>query len=922
MKKIGCGLIFMGLVQAVCADPAAVVLPYIQINIGDTTYVSSHDGSSGVNALATLAAPNLDTNAITDAQANFASPPDIDFGSGNVYLMSPVATLPQANGKTCIASAKDPLLVTCPMGLTFSDGVSHYQVPVIYYSGLRALSVYELTMARSIAISTQGQPDNHPNLLEISAVPNDFVGASSAKPIPIVDLSQYFAQTDSRTTYTLDASNVNQLATAANFKCNVPLITEANIAATGNHLPACAEADFAIVTQGGVTTLSASHPLASGVYQINIKAAEPNGEAAYQTFYLNINPENPNLVSWWQGQAASTNVLGQYPTIYAYAPTDVGSNNEGVWNNSYDGYLKDVLQINANYLNQTNGLNPIEAVLFEVMTATYPASVNGSIPDPKGRGLPYWPADANGNPNPNWMITDRDSCWFKIGACTTPTHDIAVNGMAPLQYLVNRYADQSIGIMMSFDFDNTVRAQFSSYNPAQRDLLVSTIVDAIAQSYNPQGHSLDGISMDLEGGFDNQGAIQTYKEITDRLAYVGKPFTYFGFPDSFSPEFFAAMGPLGFANFSTYDAGQYRAPQTSPVPIMNMIPYDTNGFWNSADAQDFFENALSNDEQCSTQSNGPNGGLIYAPVSWCSLSSSDSYSENHRRFETPITSTNPKISISPADSIQYYNGKFAMVLPLAATATEWSDLEIWHPDFTTTKRDNQGNSVLSIPPILLDQNSCTIPCSQDPTAACINGRASIVTNGYIQQHVADLSNPQSVLAQCLKNIPFQSTANSTQPVMYQNVSACPGVDGKGQPLSLDQCMLVSSLPGGSVAQSGLIPKNTPATLLPNNMMAYQLDDLGLAQTHVVGYGFFALQNNLTSGGLAAGNVNVGLIPQNQPVFLPTPNALVQEPLYMGWNPPAGPDYPVDPYYSEAGVNQNWSQIVQALKNWYLKNSSS
>ena len=852
---------------------SSTLLPYIQINIGDPTYVAQSAGSSATNSISTLASANLDTSKIDPSSMviNFpgGAKPNLQINppSGQVFLLSVVPALPKATGNCQILNG-DPNKVSCSDGITFNASGVSYSVPIIYYNGLYPKSVYQLTMQRSRDLTNN--PNNMeskmtPNYLEISAVPTDSG--------TIVPLNQYFANTNAKTTYKFDSCNVNQLAGASGFKCNIPLLTTPNVVANGSHLPKCANGVFGI-TNGSLVTKKA---LSSGVYQINVKATGQYGEVAYQTFYINVNANNPNLASWRNGAAATTNVLGSFPTIYAYASTDPGSTSHGDWWPSYASYALDLKQ--ANQLLTKQGATGIKSIFLEIITATYPVGNNG-------KGQTYWNVNSAGypqNPDPSatisntWLSTNRDTCWLNgSGTCVNNLDTPAPNGLAPLPYLLSLYAGNNLGVLLNFDFDNTVRAQFSSYNPTEEAYFVQTVVNPVALSYatvNGKKLSVDGLSMDLEGGYNAQGAIQAYKDISDRLAYAGKAFSFFGFPDTFTPEFFAAMGPLGTANFSSYDIGQYRAPaDTNSAYIQNMIPYST--FWSATDANDFIAQTFALSQQCSTASAG-----LYRPGSYCSLSSVDSYSENYRRFSIPTTSTDPKIQISPANSILAYNGKFTVVLPLAATATEWVNMEVWFPDFTA------GNT----PPMLLNKTAC----------AGIN-------NAYIKQHAADINNPNSALAQCVMNLPMTNHPE----IHYQNVKACKGY-------SLDQCMLVSSLPGGSVQAAGVLPQNDVATLAANNLDAYLLTNPNAPATstinqamlaHMSGYSLFALQNNMTANSLQA-----GIIGTKNPSLI-TLNAVVSEPLYAGWNGLSDPNYPIDPQYNAASVTQIWNALGVVLKN--------
>ena len=84
--------------------------------------------------------------------------------------------------------------------------------------------------------------------------------------------------------------------------------------------------------------------LTAGVYQINVKASQASGsivENAWQTFYLNVAATNPDLAAWRTGSVATSNVLGDFNSIYVYSSQDPDKPNSG-WPSDLQSYGKDL----------------------------------------------------------------------------------------------------------------------------------------------------------------------------------------------------------------------------------------------------------------------------------------------------------------------------------------------------------------------------------------------------------------------------------------------------------------------------------------------------------------------------------------------------------------------------------------------------
>lgn len=95
-----------------------------------------------------------------------------------------------------------------------------------------------------------------------------------------------------------------------------------------------------------------------------------------------------------------------------------------------------------------------------------------------------------------------------------------------------------------------VKADLIGYNDKQQDLLADALVHPVlyASQLN-SSYKIDGLAMDLEGGFTQTRAAEVFKKVADRLAYHGKWFTFFYFSSGFTPVTSAAFSPLGVANF-------------------------------------------------------------------------------------------------------------------------------------------------------------------------------------------------------------------------------------------------------------------------------------------------------------------------------------------------------------------------------------
>lgn len=693
--------------------------------------------------------------------------------------------------KSCSVLNNNPDELLCNLTVT-SDQNQIGTLPVILNYGLRAKTIEEIIAARvqgNIVNATQ------PYYFEISATPNDF----SQNSIPVVDLNNYFTAPDNKITFTLDATYI----AGKQAPCPIKVISGVNQAVCAN------TDDFSIDPTSGYFNAKNLHP---GIYQINIHAQRPINsltEHAWQTFYLNVQVNNPTLADWKAGAVAATNVLGSFPSIYVYSAKDPQKNPD--WASDYQDYANDLGNINSTYLTK----HPIKTALVEIISMLYP---NGS---------PNWPLKPN--PNPENQITN-------LGI---------VNNRSTMASWINAliapFQSQGVGVTLNYTFDNHVKADFLSFNRRQQDILADAMVAPIIQ------YNLDGIAMDLEGGFNQPAAAEIFKKIADRLAYHGKWFSFYYFGDIFKPNMFAAFGPLGIANISTYDVGQYRAPETDSDALPATLSYEWGGF-TPEQALTLYTN-FSYDKSCTTINNAG----YYSPISYCNLSINDSYSENNRRLKDNYH------QISTHDAIIYFNGKYQLALPLADSATEWSAVEIWNPDFT--------------PAIFKTGRILT-------TTAC-----AVVDNTFFVKNAHDLAcNPASsaykTLAACLLADAAHQVVSG---LSMQAFSSC------GSNIPYAQCILVSSLPGSAlIGQPGVL-RSTTLDYVRNNIIVYQDTN----QAHAAGYSIFALENAWTAPAGAFGQSNAA-------------NITVQEPWYIGYHFPNNPD----PYFNQADINMLWQSFAE------------
>jgi hypothetical protein len=680
---------------------------------------------------------------------------------------------------------EDPHQVLCQLTVTNDEGQAA-NLPVIFSDGLRARTIEELLSER---VKDNMVNSNKPYYAEISAIPADF----SEKSTAIVNLKLYFAAA-STAHFFLDASVI----AGDEASCPIKHIT-------GIHQSECAGADqFTIDNETGLLMAKGLH---AGIYQINVRAEtsdKDHAARAWQTFYLNVNESNPSLSAWKGGAVASSNVLGSFPSIYVYSAKDPQKG--GDWDSDYKDYAKDLGLINRQYLSK----QPIKTVFVEIISMLY----------------------ADGQKH--WLLTESKNPMEQISASAVSTNRPNID--AWINALITPFKEQGVGVTLNYTFDNPLKADFLSFNDKQQDILADQMVAPIRQ------YDLDGLAMDLEGGFNQPAAAELFKKIADRLAYQGKWFNFYYFGDIFKPNMFAAFGPLGVANISTYDVGQYRAPLENADRLPASVGYEEGGL--KPEVISLFMQNFSKDLSCTSKNNAG----LYSPVSYCSLSINDSYSENNRRFKDTYH------QISTEDAVLYFNGKYQLTLPLADTATEWNAVEVWNPDFS---------------PSVFKQGRLMT------TAACTG-----IDHAFFVQHAEELMNStESESYHQLQACLLSDTGSDVMPNLpMQSFSPC----AKGIPYA--SCILVSSLPGSQTIGQATVVRSSILDYVRNNIQVYQKTNA----EHAVGYSIFALENTSTAPAGAFG------VAEN-------PNITVQEPWYIGFNFPNNPD----PYYNKDDVDALW-----------------
>lgn len=855
----------------------------------------------------------------------------------------------------------DPHKIKCDV--TFSAGNATVTMPVILNAGIRHLPVAEI-MEKSIGPNPQTNLLNY--LIEISAKPSDFTpdnnnkygrckttdgqgnkidGISLVGPSIYFNLGKYSSKLTQKPAgtiqYSLDASNVAPSTTTSSADA-VRYIGTVNAFAYGNTEPTSFNTDnqFYINKAQDIDAyelcFDTSKEIKPGIYQINIKAQGINttksndpGEIAYTTFYLNVNDTNPSHDCWiYKGKKehcsssdnqygiAHTNLFnhsygGNNPSpmigAYTYSSYDATKSLPNMIN-TYKGYAKDIKDINSQY--GSNSSKQINTMLAEIMDLTY-LDTNTGLP------LGFWPANPDGSLNTSAIgINEPDtSTWL-------PQLSEGIHS-----------SGGKVGLTINYAFANPVRADFETYNEQQRNLSSSLLVQQatlIGKGKANDGISpVDGITLDLEGGYSSPKAAEFYKSVADKLAYQGKWFGLYYFSDMFTPSVIASFGPLGQALISGYDVASYRSI---------FSPDDQSKFysgWNSNDIANYKKVYYKN-QSCFTLKNNHT-------VSWCNANLNDTAAENYRLWTSVFEGTiwgdcqkTPGLC-TPQGAFDAVNGKYQLVVPVSWSATAWSYVELFNPDlsvYTATpvqakapycpgfKTSDPKPTTDYCPPVMqgnIMANSSSSASLQTGSSAnpsadiSANNQCSVINNDWLKSNDKALdskpsfdskgnpTNPSAQLSACL----FNNISIGANKTPIQKYRRC---DDSGT-LPYSKCILVSSL-AGSVPGSTDIINGTQSQYLQSIAGVYNLSSPNYVGTSMYAFDNFEAASNNGSF-LCQDTINASAI--QQPWYVGSGNAL--RPGKPGCDVSKG-EVPYDPFYGtkefKSIVDQSWQQYFNLL----------
>lgn len=501
-----------------------------------------------------------------------------------------------------------------------------------------------------------------------------------------------------------------------------------------------------------------------GVYQINVKATNTStGNSAYTTFYVYISDNTANtLANWNAGNLPTLRVLSYQPnhpfgSAYLYTSYDfTKSYEQKPWKQSMTTLFSDLQTANTQY--KAN----VKTAFIDVNNLSF------------ANNMGYWPLtgvtgtehyDVLNSISPSGLVTNL-----------AQTHDSKTSLLGSLATFFSSQASKGVNAALTAYPSNSLKAAFAGFNPQQRNDFAD--ITAAPMLYKSSNNPFSGISVDFEGGLNSVGDTQFYKLLSDKLAYRGKWFSYFYFTTMVTPSFVESIGPLGALEVSTYDVGTYRTPtKTATVNGANYSQGINPGLGNTIalqdqgwSAQDI--NALyttyANDKTCNLfKSNGKSA--TDTSVSWCNNSANQSISENNRMWKTFV-----KASFqygSPQETMQFFHGKFQLVLPVSWSATQWTHLYVWNPDFSQAFAESDdllGSDINTWKSglFMVNKNAkavCTAAQLSQGNAdlkACLLGDLSTVNDSSVQ--------PYKVLSDSLIQI---SSLPSTIPTITGNTTS-------------------------------------------------------------------------------------------------------------------------------------------------------
>lgn len=978
-----------GICQATQSKPKypATYAPYQTLNIGENYFYSG-----GINKNKPVAdlAPyfaaqgvvlNADTVKIDNISGGLSAYLSKSIGSsypGKIYLNRAKLEQSDFDNLSCKAyvdpttKQTHPLKKVCPM--TFTSGSTKVEMPIIVNNSLRNYKVSEV-MAH--AMGPEKKYDKPFQAFEVSAKPSDLYNGiadsncnAGGKAGPAIAAMPVYFSTDGlkNSSSELNSYKVNYTFSGENVTTNptsygVVLLQGVNAfpyRTSPIYIPESENSFyFATSPTNHITRLcyDKSKLVTPGIYQINVKATAdictaPNQcvtDTAYQTFYVNVNSSNPSLSEWIHGAYASTNlfvdtyrdgakpnpVIGAYTYSAGDAASDIKNNNNN-FISTYTNYAIDLSQINLKY---ASGSQKITTMLAEIMQLQF-----SDTNDDEGyqNAISYWPTDSNGNVYASYIGIDQPDTKTWLPNLTT---------------IINT---NNMGLTINFAFSNDTKAAFSTFNDQQTKIATDYIMqqvilnDASSSSSKPRPPTIDGVSLDLEGGYNSPGAVEFFKKISDKLAYQGKWFGMYYFATMFTPDVIASFGPLGQGLISGYDVASYRGVYTKP---------DMYKGWSTQDI-DNLKTAYTDSMSC-YQVGTDNYNRT---KSWCNTNLNDTTIENTRLWTTSFSNNiwssckaTPGLC-TPQQAFTTLNGKFQVIFPVSYSATMWSFLEIFKPDFSMfTLRPNpytdNGNTTYcskdsGVKNCPADQQGLLLtnsaPSSANSTSSRLSGTnysahnpcqgtansdgtftADPIDNNWLSKNEAVLDDPTNTntvrFQKCIANnitvgpgkVAIQSydrcgcqALSAGETVVQPRLFRCPS----GQTaIPYNQCILMSSLPGNIVSQAEV------GEIVPSSQSGYQqsiiasyTDSSGNIPKNLVGVSLYAFENFESA-------------PNGGAFLCSETMTAVQQPWYIGVGlsipserKACGKDYqPYDPFYDTSlfknTVEKSW-QTFFSIQN--------
>ncbi len=347
-----------------------------------------------------------------------------------------------------------------------------------------------------------------------------------------------------------------------------------------------------------------------------------------------------------------------------------------------------------------------------------------------------------------------------------------------------------------------------------------------------------------------------------------------------------SLGPLGALEVSTYDVGTYLTPsqpvqlltenghQYPPVTFPNTVPLQDQGY-DKTSVDTLYQNVFSQDKTCDMVSLVPTkdpANYKLTSISWCNNSPNQSYSENHRMWNSYVKANFQYAS--PALTMQYFHVKFHLVLPTSWSATQWTNLYVWNPDLTA------------------------------PFAGTVNAplRASGVgwSSGLFMVYDGDAGKACQA-AKLNQNDPNLATCLlSNQKLGEKAVSA---QDFVVNPQGLKNVLSVTGLPGtvNSDGNWSGIDRVTQMDFMQTNLSVYK--DF-YQSPNLVGLGAYALELYEAVPSAVKSVVVNGAN---------TPKAALQLPWYVGFTPDTIPGTQISPGYDSSLPPQAWTQFGVLMK---------